>query len=267
MTFYQSTLERMLTMGQLARSDRILIVGGGELDRYVLSALGFSDVLITNLQPHAGQSEYLPFSWRRADMENLDLPDSSFDWVVEHAALHHLESPHKGLLEMARVAKKGVIAFEARDSVLMRLAVRVGLSSSFELEPAFLSRGTAFGIRDSTVPNYVYRWTEREIEKAIQQRYPAYRHRFQYFYAVNIPIERFRMRRNPILRWVGAALFWLVPFISFILGKQGNAFGFAVQKNTALQPWIVADESGALVPEVSYLERRYDRDAYRKRSK
>lgn len=152
MNFYTRTLTSSLQAGHLQRTDRILIVGGGEYDRRTFADLGFENVLITNLAPHAGQGEYAPYPWQREDAEALGFPDNHFDWAVEHAALHHLGSPHRGLLEMLRVARKGVIAFEARDSALMRLAVRLGLTSDYELEPAFLSGGKGFGFRDTPIP-------------------------------------------------------------------------------------------------------------------
>lgn len=131
MNFYSRSLSSALQSGQLLRADRILVVGGGEHDRRTLADLGFQNALITNLAPHAGQDEYAPYPWQREDAEALNLPDDHFDWAIEHAALHHLGSPHRGLLELLRVARKGVIAFEVRDSALMRLAVSLSLTHVF----------------------------------------------------------------------------------------------------------------------------------------
>ena len=46
-----------------------------------------------------------------------------------------------GVCEMFRVTRQGILCIEARDSLLMRLAVRVGLTAEFELESAFLTEG------------------------------------------------------------------------------------------------------------------------------
>jgi ubiquinone/menaquinone biosynthesis C-methylase UbiE len=61
------------------------------------------------------------------DAERLTYGDGSFDVVIAHAGLHHCHSPHRALLEMYRVARKAAIAFESRDSRLIRTAVRLGL--------------------------------------------------------------------------------------------------------------------------------------------
>ena len=148
MNFYSDCLRKALSAGQINESDKILVVGGGETDRKTFHDLGFKDVLITNLAPHAGQSEYAPYQWQREDAENLTFEDETFDWAIEHAALHHLGSPHKGLLEMLRVSRHGIFVFEARDSALMRMAVRVGLTTEFELEPLF-SRAVPAGASET----------------------------------------------------------------------------------------------------------------------
>ncbi|WP_422281189.1 methyltransferase domain-containing protein [Bradyrhizobium sp.] len=62
----------------------------------------------------------------------MSYDDESFDAVIVDAGLHHCHSPHRALLEMYRVARKCAVAFEARDSLLMRAAIRAGLTEEFE---------------------------------------------------------------------------------------------------------------------------------------
>jgi ubiquinone/menaquinone biosynthesis C-methylase UbiE len=93
-------------------------------------------VTISNLDHHDRiESNYAPYAWVRQDAENLTVTDDSYDWVVVNAGLHHCGSPHRALCEMLRVARQGVLVLEARDSFLMRIAVRFGLTVQHELEP------------------------------------------------------------------------------------------------------------------------------------
>lgn len=46
------------------------------------------------------------------DMGALSFEDESFDFVFIKESLHHMSAPYKGLYEMLRVAKKGVILIE-----------------------------------------------------------------------------------------------------------------------------------------------------------
>ena len=262
MSFYSDSLQWAVDKGHMRLSDQVLVVGGGESDRRALHDIGFTQVLITNLAPHAGQEEYAPYLWKREDAEDLSFEDDSFDWVVEHAALHHLGSPHKGLLEMLRVARKGVLAFEARDSLLMRLAVRLGLTSTYELEPIFLSRGTGHGFRNLPIPNFVTRWTESEVRKTVYSMYPAHEHVFHFFYGMLVPVQRFRMATSPLFRLVGTVLNSLTPLLKKLLWRQGNRFGFLVLKNVGLQPWMKLDPEGQPVPDIDYLSSKYDRSKY-----
>ena len=264
MGFYSESLQWAVEKGHMHLSDRVLVVGGGESDRRAFHDLGFTQVLITNLAPHAGQEEYAPYPWKREDAEDLSFEDDSFDWVVEHAALHHMGSPHKGFLEMLRVARKGVLAFEARDSLLMRLAVRWGLTSKFELEPIFISNGTGHGFRNLPIPNFITRWTENEVRKTVYSMYPAHEHMFQFFYGLRVPVERFRMARSPLFRLVGILLNLMAPLIDLLFKKQGNYFGFLVMKNIRLQPWIRSSTDGSLSPDIEFLGGKYDRSKYRR---
>ncbi len=67
------------------------------------------------------------------DVERLGFTDRAFDFVVVHQGLHHCHSPHRGLLEMYRVARRGVLAFEPRDTRLVRLGVRLGFGQEYEI--------------------------------------------------------------------------------------------------------------------------------------
>ena len=106
--FYRRTLESLLADGVLARDDRILVVAGGEADREAFA--GFPSVTITNVSPEEGEEFQ--------DAEALTYEDGSFDFAVVSAGLHHCRSPHRAVLELYRVARKGLLAVEARDSLL-----------------------------------------------------------------------------------------------------------------------------------------------------
>ncbi|HUZ82269.1 MAG TPA: methyltransferase domain-containing protein, partial [Gaiellaceae bacterium] len=123
--FYERALRSLLDDGLIERDWRVLVVAGGDVDRDAFTANGFSDVTITNLTPGPGEE--------RQDAEDLTYEDDSFDFAVISAGLHHCASPHRALLELYRVARHGLLALEARDSMLMRLAQRAGVVDEFEL--------------------------------------------------------------------------------------------------------------------------------------
>jgi ubiquinone/menaquinone biosynthesis C-methylase UbiE len=67
-----------------------------------------------------------------ADAEALPCRDGAVDLVVITNGLHHLLDPVKGLNEMYRVARRGVIAIEPADTILMPFFKRVGLAKKYE---------------------------------------------------------------------------------------------------------------------------------------
>lgn len=67
-----------------------------------------------------------------ADVERLPFQDGSFDLVLVHDGLHHLEQPEVGLAEMARVARRWVSVTEPAKALATSLLVRLGLALEHE---------------------------------------------------------------------------------------------------------------------------------------
>ena len=63
-----------------------------------------------------------------ADVEHMPFADGSFDVVLVHDGLHHLERPQLGLAEMARVARRWVSVTEPARAVATSIAVRAGVA-------------------------------------------------------------------------------------------------------------------------------------------
>lgn len=257
MHFYPRVLRQLIEKNHIFKTDKILVVAGGAFDKQALCSVGITNATISNLEPHKGHTDYAPYDWLRLDAESIELGDGSYDWVIVHAGLHHLAVPAMGICEMFRVSKKGIICFEARDSFLMRLAVKTGLTTDYELEAPFI-QGKIGGYRNGPIPNYVYRWTEREVEKVVNSYAPTHQHEFHYFYGFSVPRQRFAMAKNPLYRSIGSVIRMLEGILQFSIPKQGNQFGFFIRKNARLNRWLNPN----LEYDHSYLENQYDKDKY-----
>jgi hypothetical protein len=143
----------------------------------------------------------------------------------------------------------------------MRLAKCAGLTSDYELEPAFLSGGKSGGYRNGPIPNYVYRWTEREFEKVVKSYQPAYRAEFLYFYGLQVPLQRFAMARSAIFRSLGRMLDGISRFFPYLFPRQGNQFAMVAVKANLLQPWLTS-EGGSLRFREDVMNRKYDKKRY-----
>lgn len=56
------------------------------------------------------------------------------------------------------------------------------------------------GVAHTGVPNFIYRWTEREVYKTIRTADPAHEPNIQFFYHLQLPHERFEKTSRPLLR-------------------------------------------------------------------
>jgi SAM-dependent methyltransferase len=128
---YKKALTTLLRDGAISLDDSIVVFCGGTVDADALRELGFKNVTITNLDER--YEACAPYQWSLQDAEGTSFKDASYDWAMVHAGLHHCYSPHRALLEMLRVTRKGVLVIEARDSALMRAAVKLGLTPDFEI--------------------------------------------------------------------------------------------------------------------------------------
>jgi ubiquinone/menaquinone biosynthesis C-methylase UbiE len=243
--------------------DEILVVCGGPYDCQTLAANQLKNVIISNVDHHGGVTDLAPYTWEYQDAEAITRPDLSVDWAVVNAGLHHCASPHKALCEMLRIARKGVLVLEARDSLLMRLANKLGLSPRFETEPALLSGGKWGGYRNTNIPNFVYRWTEREFEKTVTSYVPQDVFDFKYRYGYRLPVQRMQMSRNPFKRFIVVALNSAKILFELAIPKQGNCFAMIARRTGQLQPWLTRTETGVEV-NLEFLGKMYDTTKYRR---
>jgi ubiquinone/menaquinone biosynthesis C-methylase UbiE len=253
--FYARVLEQLLERQVLRTDMSVLVACGGGPDRDTLSAAGFRDVTITNVDDAGDDGALAPFRWARQDAEALSYEDGSFDVAVVAAGLHHCRSPHRALLELYRVARVALVALESRDSALMRFAVRVGAVDEYELGAVAAHGLRAGGVASSPIPNYVYRWTEREVEKTIASYAPHARHRFHWFREFELPNVLLETDRGPRARLLRAAR-PVVTGVTRLLPSQANLFAFAVEKPRLpddLQPWMASAEE----PDAAAIGQRY----------
>ena len=258
-SFYRRVLEQLLADGLVRRDMSVLVVAGGTADRDALHDLGFEHVTISNVDEAVAAEELAPYVWSYQDAESLDYPDGSFDLTVVSAGLHHCRSPHRALLELYRVARAAALALESRDSSLMRLAVRLGAVDEYELAAVAAHGLRAGGVANTSTPNYVYRWSEREVEKTVASFAPHARHRIRFFREFELPealVEADRGARARVLRLAAPA----VTGLTRVLPRQANLFAFAIEKPRLpddLQPWMRVDD-GELQPDPAVVGERFE---------
>jgi len=111
-----------------------------------------------------------------------------------------------------------------------------------------LERG---GVDDLPIPNYVYRWTRREVEKLVRSLDPAHVPFLEFITKWDFNYERVRRRLRYIVprflpSWLMAGICWVPVFLfNMALSRYGNVFFVRIEKREIEQPWI---KDGVFVP-------------------
>jgi SAM-dependent methyltransferase len=241
--FYENVVNELI----LSKNASILVCGGDDLDKKVFEKLGFHDVVISNIDSRMKGDEFSPFAWKYENAESLSFSAESFDYVVIHAAIHHAYSPHKVLTEMYRVSRIGVLAFESRDSAMMRFLERYGFTQTYEHAAVYYNDCKYGGVNNTDIPNYIYRWSEREIEKTIQSYAPYYSHRYTYRYGTAFPCTPELETKGRLKYIFLKCMRPLYQVFVKLFPRQQNLFAFMIEKpiknSDSLFPWLLFDNN------------------------
>jgi SAM-dependent methyltransferase len=240
----------------------VLIVGGRQNDVTVLQKVGFQRIMLSNIEslPARAQdvSSDVQVQMTYADAEDLCFGDDSYDTVFAHDVLHHCRSPHAALLEMLRVARRHIIIMEPHDSSCMKAFQRLHLATfPYELGAVRDHDGLSGGVRDSCVPNFVYRWSSSEVFKTVSSSIPdrnfvLFAHPYWDF---NLDEKELGLRKETKLhiftqllgvRRFLAALRFLQRALNVmpVVSRQGNKFFCCIEKRSELRPWLLRNERG-----------------------
>jgi SAM-dependent methyltransferase len=202
--FYEKIINKYLK-----KKFRILVVGAGKTDVQLFK--NYKNVIFSNISKKTELNKII----KKILMQDLPYSDQEFDYVVTHASIHHCSKPHLAVLEMLRVAKIGVIFIESRDCLITRLSCKIGLSEEYEFSAVNNNTG---GVDDTGVPNFVYRWTEREVFKLLNSYKPLNKYKTYFDYDYD-----FKFLKNRLVN-----IFLYIFF--FIFRNQKNLMSVFIKK-------------------------------------
>jgi SAM-dependent methyltransferase len=220
-------------------------VCAGPYEKEVFEALGFTNYTLSSISGDG------LLGIREEDAMNLSYHDQSFDNCIAHAGLHHCSQPHRAITEMYRVAKRNVIIIEAQDTFVSRVLNSLGLSEDYELQAVRLNRFERGGVDDTPIPNYVYRWKKREIQKLIMALDPAMApdvHFFPEFYFDLRHLDG-ALKGHALARAFGPRALGLVmktgeAVLNLALKRLGNSLTVVIRKAGRLNPWMRSGPNG-----------------------
>ena len=222
--FYQNQILKFLNKGK-----SILVLGASSDEASLFYKLQFKRVTLSNIDlAQLKGAEKYKFKKIKIDFRNLfKIKNNSYDYVVVHASIHHTSRPHNILLEMYRIAKHGILIVESNDSFVMRLSVKLNFSEDFEIS-ALNENTYVGGVDGSNIPNYVYRWTEREIKKLFYSYQPDKKINIIFNYQNNIFNEN--LSNNSIKKIIITFSYLFLKIIFFLFPKQQNLMSIYIDK-------------------------------------
>jgi SAM-dependent methyltransferase len=253
-------LRKCIEEARIDANSSILVVGGTQEDAEALSRCGLHRITLSNISGVAGNPNEpgkLPIV--AVDAEDARLPDNSYDLVFIHEVIHHCRVPHRALCELLRVARHHVLMMEPNDSAFMRLLGRLRFSFPFELAAVVDNDYVRGGVRNSQIPNYIYRWNKHEVDKLASSFLAEYTfHLLAYpYWDFNVDEKELAYRKqtriSQITRVIGATNFLRIlrgfqRVVNHVppLRCQGNKFFCCIQKTAELRPWLSYQGDGQI---------------------
>jgi ubiquinone/menaquinone biosynthesis C-methylase UbiE len=217
--FYEKNLNKYIN-----KKASILLIGASEREQELFKSLQYENFLLSNFKPDSTKNLYKII---HVDATKIDFKDSSFDYVITHACIHHMRKPHLAILEMYRVSKIGTLIIEGNDSLLMRISAKLKMSEEFEVSSVDKANKLG-GVEESGIPNYIYRWNEREIFKTLSSYEPEIEHKIYFNYENDLENSGTQNHKNNKKIYSFIKLLIKVFFIFF--KKQQNLLSIYIDK-------------------------------------
>jgi hypothetical protein len=112
------------------------------------------------------------------------------------------------------------------------------------------------GWRNSDIPNYIYRWTEREVDKTLRSFDPTEQIYLRFFHGVSLPhgrLKDFRSRWRLVVSHIAAVG---VKAVVAVYPRGGNNFAFFARKLAKVHPWL-REEGGRVGINREWVSARY----------
>ena len=228
--FYRRQISKWLN-----KKDSVLLVGASNEEAKIFLELNYEKLTLSYYDDEQ-KNGFLKLGFVegenlfKIDIRSIPFEDNKFDYVFTHATIHHVDLPHLAITELYRVSQKGCLIIESNDSLVMRIASKLGFSENFEVSA--IKNGTG-GVLNSKIPNYVYRWTEREINKLFYSFKPEFIHKiaFSYYY----DFQNSALENNSIKKIIKKLINIFLKIYFIFFPNQKNIVSFFISKDDKIK--------------------------------
>ena len=224
---------------KINKDSNFLLVSASKKEVKILQSLGYSNFSISYYDEaekltHKENGFELNKNLFKTDIRNMKFESRSFEYVVTSATIHHVDLPHNAVAEMYRVANKGVLIIESNDSLIMQIACKLMLTEEFEISSVDKEKKSG-GLLDTGIPNYVYRWTEREILKLLKSYDPSNINHVEFSYENDL--KNIRPKKNFIFNMVLEIIKISSKVFFLFFKKQQNCLSIFIDKTKTKKRW------------------------------
>jgi SAM-dependent methyltransferase len=226
-------------LNYINKKSNFLLISASMHEVKILKDLGYLNFSIT-YHDEDEKNLFLDYGFKeninlfKSDLRNLTFKDKSFEYAITNATIHHIDLPHKAITELYRVAIRGVLIIESNDSFTMRLATKLKLAEEFEVSSINEDKNSG-GLLDTAIPNYVYRWTEKEILKLLKSFDPKNINFINFDYASDL--TNFKNRDSYIENILLKTLIIAGKVFFFFFKKQQNCMSIFIDKTKIKKRW------------------------------
>ena len=224
---------------KIDKNSNFLLVSASEKEIKILQDLGYSNFSISfhdeqEEMIHKENGFELNKNSFKTDIRNMEFKNKSFEYVITHATIHHVDLPHMAVAEMYRVANKGVLIIESNDSFIMRMACKLKITSEFEVDSVNKEKKTG-GLLDTGIPNFVYRWNEREVLKLLKSYDPSNINHVEFNYENDL--TNIKPKKNLIINIILEIIKISSKVFFYIFKKQQNCLSIFIDKTKTKKRW------------------------------
>lgn len=203
-------LKKLLTKNNIDLNNKTILIAscGSGIDAYYLKKIYkpkkiyFTDIAINAIEK--AQSNFSDQSFILTDNHRLAFKENCFDYVFIGDSIHHLKEPNRGIYELLKAARYGLMVIEPNDSWLTRLFEKLGLAHEYE----------------PTQGNYVYRFNKRDVHKIAKALFLKY-NVIRCFAIHRITKNNIELQLFKLLNWIANIICRdLGNYIIFLIKKE-----------------------------------------------
>ena len=140
------------------------------------------------------------------------------------------------------MSRRGILIIEPADNIFTAMGVKIGIGQEYEQAAVYGNDLRFGGVRNTCIPNYVYRFTAEEIRKTVRCLKPESQLKFTFSFHFVAPWSALLMRKSGLrllsVMTMRPLFFLLHRMLPHVFANQVVALVIKPSGLEGLQPWL-----------------------------